>query len=154
MQLAFLYGSLGPCGLLPHLELRQEGQMPSEAFNCRRMPPVRQHCRRGAPNQGIRLRQFKTIERSASIQRYTLLERTKKKGGLWRDVERAHRFFCYFLGQWGPWGPGPPPPRARAQGPRAHLSELDGDRRESVCNSAVLGVKTCFTAILCDVGRV
>ena len=64
------------------------------------------------------------------------------------------QIFQVFCGPMGPLGPGAPPPRARAQGPRAHLSELDGDRRESVCNSAVLGVKTRSTAILFDVGRV
>ena len=37
----FLEVSMGPGGLLPHFELRQEEQMPSDAFNCRRMPPVR-----------------------------------------------------------------------------------------------------------------
>ena len=59
-----------------------------------------------------------------------------------------------FLWSRGTIGPGPWPPKARPQGLWAHLSEFDGDLRESVCNSAVLGVKTRFTAIFCGVGLV
>ena len=54
----------------------------------------------------------------------------------------------------GTIGPGPWPPKARPQGLWAHLSEFDGDLHESVCNSAVFGVKVRFTAIFCGVGLV
>ena len=64
------------------------------------------------------------------------------------------QIFQVFCDTMWPLGPGPMGPQARPQGPRAHLSELDGDRRESVCNSAVWGVKTRSAAILFDVGRV
>ena len=70
------------------------------------------------------------------------------------DRGAVSQIILLFLWPMGPLGPGPWPPKARPQGPWAHFRSIDGYRRESVCNSAVLGVKTCSTAILCDVGRV
>ena len=70
------------------------------------------------------------------------------------DRGAVSQIILLFLWPHGTIGPGPWPPKARPQGLWAHLSEFDGDPRESVCNSAVLGVKTRFTAILFDVGRV
>jgi len=127
--------------------------MPREAF-FRRLHPARQRCGREAPI-GAAVYEKKKNDPSALPQsRGTLLEAGKKTNGLWRGVERAHRFFYYFVANWGPWAWAPGPPQTRAQGPGPHSSELDGDRRESVCNSAVWGVKTRSAAILFDVGRV
>ena len=70
------------------------------------------------------------------------------------DRGAVSQIILFFLWPMGPLGLGHGLPKTRSQGPGVHLSEFDGDPRESVCNSAVLGVKTRFTAILCDVGLV
>ena len=70
------------------------------------------------------------------------------------DRGAVSQIILLFLWPMGPLGHGPCPPKARPQGPGVHSSKLGGYRRESVCNSAVLRVKTRSTAILCDVDRV
>ena len=70
------------------------------------------------------------------------------------DRDAFSEIILLFCGPWDHWAWAHGPPKARPQGPGVHSSKLGGDRRESVCNSAVLGVKTRSTAILCDVDRV
>ena len=70
------------------------------------------------------------------------------------DRGAVSQIILLFLWPMGPLGLGHGLPKARPQGPGVHSSKLGGDRCESVCNSAVLGVKTRFTVILCDVGLV
>ena len=122
---SFLEVSMGPGGLLPHFELRQEGQMPSEAFNCRRMPPVRQHCRRGAPNQGIRLRQLKTIERSAIPKVYMYSLKSDEKKQLERNGPRRHLtiIFEMLCPTWA-HGTGAGRSRGRSEAPGTHFCDL------------------------------
>jgi len=103
----------------------------------------------------IRASVYDNLKRSSALpQPMGSLRNNEKKR--WNAMDRGafSQIILLFCGPMGPLGPGPTPPRAWPQGPWAHFGSLDGDRRESVCNSAVLGVKTCFTAILCDVGRV
>ena len=107
--------------------------MPREALKSRRSPPARQRCRRKATSLGLRLRDFKTTERSA-IPKNTLLEETKNGNGPWSAVEPAHRFFGYFLAFLDRLAHGPMGPKTRPLGPWAHSSEIEGDRREKVCN--------------------
>jgi len=64
----------------------------------------------------------------------------------------SSQLFLIFCAPLGSWDCAQGAPRGGAEAPGAQSRELGGDRRESVCNPALLGVKVHFKTHLFDVG--